>query len=60
MYTGFFQVDALPTSQLIGIYDSKLVVLSILVAVMASYIALDLTGRLRDHNNTKKISGFGY
>ncbi|HHT0592815.1 TPA: MHYT domain-containing protein [Legionella anisa] len=54
MYTGFFQVDALPMSQLTGIYDSKLVVLSILVAVMASYIALDLTGRLRDHNNTKK------
>lgn len=57
MYTTFFQLSTLPTNQLIGIYDLKLVILSFLVAVMASYIALDLTGRLRDHNNTKKDVG---
>ncbi len=54
MYTEFFQQNALPVDQFKGVYDSRLVILSYLVAVMASYIALDLTGRLRDHNNTKK------
>lgn len=54
MYTEFFQPNALPLDQLKGVYDSRLVILSYLVAVMASYVALDLTGRLRDHNNTKK------
>lgn len=54
MYTEFFQSNALPLDQLKGVYDSRLVILSYLVAVMASYVALDLTGRLRDHNNTKK------
>jgi NO-binding membrane sensor protein with MHYT domain len=54
MYTEFFQQGALPTNELRGIYDSKLIILSSLVAIMASYIALDLTGRLRDRNNTKK------
>ncbi|OEH45671.1 hypothetical protein lpari_03399 [Legionella parisiensis] len=52
--TDFFQVNPLPLNQLIGVYDPKLVVLSFLVAIMASYIALDSTGRLRDHNNTKQ------
>ncbi|MFJ1267670.1 MHYT domain-containing protein [Legionella lytica] len=54
MYTEFFQPNALPVDQLKGVYDSRLIILSYLVAVMASYVALDLTGRLRDHNNTKK------
>lgn len=54
MYTEFFQSNALPLDQLKGVYDSRLVILSYLVAGMASYVALDLTGRLRDHNNTKK------
>ncbi|KTD69686.1 sensory box histidine kinase/response regulator [Legionella steelei] len=54
MYTDFFQVNALPPNQLLGIYDPKLVVLSFFVAMMASYVALDLTGRLRDRSNTKK------
>lgn len=54
MYTDFFQQNALPSNQLQGIYDLKLIVLSFLVASMVSYVALDLTGRLRDHNNTKK------
>ncbi|WP_428413389.1 MHYT domain-containing protein, partial [Legionella sp.] len=52
MYTEFFQPNALPLDQLKGVYDSRLVILSYLIAVMASYVALDLAGRLRDHNNT--------
>lgn len=56
MYTEFFQLGALPVDQLKGIYDIKLVVLSYVVAAMASYIALDLTGRLRDHTNTRTES----
>ena len=43
----FFQTTPLPPDNLDGIYDLRLVVLSYLVAVFASYIALDLTGRLR-------------
>ena len=54
MYTEFFQRAALPPDALQGAYDTRLVVLSFLVAIVASYIALDLTGRLRDHNNTPK------
>lgn len=48
----FFQTQAIPADQYIGHYDLRLVLLSYMVAVCASYIALDLTGRLRDHNNT--------
>jgi NO-binding membrane sensor protein with MHYT domain len=53
MYTEFFQLGALPTEELKGLYNMKLVMLSYFVAVMASYVALDLTGRLRDHTNTR-------
>ncbi len=53
MYTEFFEFGTLPAGQLKGVYDFKLVILSYLVAVMASYVALDLTGRLRDRTNTK-------
>lgn len=56
MYTEFFQFGTLPTDQLKGVYDIKLVILSYVVAVMASYVALDLTGRLRDRTNTKSES----
>lgn len=54
MYTEFFQLNGLPANELWGTYDIRLVILSYLVAVLASYIALDLTGRLRDRNNSKK------
>lgn len=53
VYTNYFQTNFLPADRLIGIYDLRLVLLSYLVAVFASYIALDLTGRLRDRTNTK-------
>jgi len=49
----FFQLTPLPTNQMFGVYDSRLVLLSYLVATFASYIALDITGRLRDVGNTK-------
>lgn len=53
MDTEFFQQNAPPLDQFTGIYDLKLVALSFIVAIMASYIALDFTRRLRDRNNTK-------
>src|SRR5688572_11015137 len=51
MFDQFFQLQALPVGHYTGIYDPRLVILSYLVAVFASYVALDLTGRLRDQNN---------
>jgi len=49
----YFQFQPLPVDQYIGSYDIRLVILSYIVAVFASYIALDMTGRLRDRNNTR-------
>jgi len=53
MLAGFFQLFPIASDQLHGQYDLRLVILSWLVAVFASYIALDLVGRLRDTSNTK-------
>lgn len=44
--------QSLPNDLLIGSYNPGLVVLSLIVATAASYVALDLTGRLRDPSNT--------
>ncbi len=52
MLINFFQTGALPASQYVGSYDISLVFLSFLVATSASYIALDLAGRVRDISNT--------
>jgi NO-binding membrane sensor protein with MHYT domain len=52
MFADFFQLTPIPANQLLGTYDWRLVVLSYFVAFMASYIALDVTGRLRDVSNT--------
>lgn len=52
----FFHVFPLPAKILTGNYDFRLVLLSYLVAVFASYIALDFTGRLRDLDNTRLSS----
>lgn len=49
----YFQLGPLPANQMTGSYDLRLVTLSFMVACFASYIALDITGRLRDINNTK-------
>lgn len=43
----FFQLGPLPVNQVIGHYDMKLVVLSYLVAVFASYIALSIARSMR-------------
>ncbi len=56
MLENFFQLTAIPANQITGWYDPRLVVLSYIVAVLASYIALDITGRLRDINNTALTS----
>ncbi|HEU5281529.1 MAG TPA: MHYT domain-containing protein [Gammaproteobacteria bacterium] len=52
MFSNYFQGSPLPSDLLVGAYDINLIILSFLVATAASYIALDLTGRLRDMNNT--------
>lgn len=56
MWTDFFQFGTLPLNQIEGFYDMRLVILSYLVATFASYIALDITGRLRDASNTRYAS----
>jgi NO-binding membrane sensor protein with MHYT domain len=53
VYDSYFQLNALPADRLIGVYDIRLVFLSFIVAVFASYIALDFTGRLRENNTTR-------
>jgi len=53
---GFFQSLPLPSGRYIGVYDMRLAALSYIVALFASYIALDIVGRLRDKNNTKASS----
>src|SRR5437867_242638 len=42
MLETFFQLSPIPANQMIGWYDTRLVILSYLVAVFASYIALFL------------------
>lgn len=53
MLSHFFQTGFIPADQMTGTFDLRLVVLSYVVATFASYIALDITGRLRDPNNTR-------
>jgi len=53
MLSDFFQLGPLPLIQIQGTYNHYLVLLSYLVATGASYIALDITGRLRDPDNTQ-------
>lgn len=48
----FFQLGPLPTDQLTGTYNIYLVSLSFFVATAASYVALDITGRLREVGNS--------
>lgn len=43
----FFQLTPPPPNQLIGYFDLKLVLLSYLVAIFASYVALNIAGNLR-------------
>lgn len=54
MLDHFFQLSPLPTNIIPSWYDPTLVILSYAVATFASYIALDITARLRDITNTKQ------
>lgn len=56
MFANFFQLSSLPANQMLGTYDIRLVILSYIVATFASYIALDITGRVRDIGNTKLVT----
>lgn len=52
----FFQLTAIPADAQTGQYSLMLVILSYVVATFASYIALDLTGRLRDPHTSDKAA----
>lgn len=58
MLENFFQSGPTPIDAMSGDYDFQLVILSYLVAVAASYLALDITGRLRDVGNTAWHTAF--
>ncbi|KTD50032.1 sensory box histidine kinase/response regulator [Legionella quinlivanii] len=49
----WFQEGPLPADTIYGSYDPKLVVLSYIIAVLASYVALDFAGRLRAEKNSR-------
>ena len=44
----FFQIGPLPANQIHGYYDPTLVVFSFIVAMFASYVALDIAGNLKN------------
>ncbi len=52
MLSNYFQLGPIPANAMYGTYDWHLVLLSYLVASFASYVVLDMAGRLRDDNNT--------
>lgn len=52
----FFLLGSIPSNRMMGNYDLPLVLLSYAVAAYASYIALDITARLRDVGNTNLTS----
>ena len=54
MLDAFFQIGPIPANQIFGTFDVRLVILSYLVATFASYIALDITGRMRDIGNSQR------
>jgi NO-binding membrane sensor protein with MHYT domain len=56
MLDNYFQLGTIPATAVYGTYDWPLVLLSYLVAIFASYIALDMAGRLQDANNTRRAN----
>ncbi|QMT59020.1 MHYT domain-containing protein [Legionella sp. PC997] len=48
----WFQTTPIPANVITGYYDFKLVTLSYVIAVLASYVALTFVGRLRATKNT--------
>ncbi|MDA9271812.1 ATP-binding protein [bacterium] len=56
LFATWFQLEPIPTNVITGYYDYKLVLLSYFIAVIASYVALNLVGRLRsEHNKQAKM-----
>lgn len=53
MDLNFFQLGPIPSNTMGGSYNLGLVALSYLIAVLASYVALDLAGRLRAEKQFK-------
>lgn len=53
MLSQFFQTYPLPMDQMSGTYNTGLVILSYIVAVIASYVALDITNRIKDVSESK-------
>ena len=49
--SSWFQLDGIPVDAISGHYEFGLVALSYAVAVLASYVALNLVGRLRSEQN---------
>lgn len=48
MLVDYFQLTPIPANYMTGTYNISLVILSYVVATAASYVALDITGRMRD------------
>lgn len=48
MFTNFFQTYPVPTDHISASYNFRLVILSYLVATAASYVALDVTNRMKN------------
>jgi signal transduction histidine kinase/ActR/RegA family two-component response regulator len=46
MLSDFFLVGPLPSNQVVGSYDPSLVVLSYIIAALASYVALDMASQI--------------
>ncbi len=55
MLGAFFQIGPVPSTALVGSYNYSLVALSYIIAVFASYVALDVAGRLRAETQRKQI-----
>lgn len=51
--SSWFQLTPIPANAIHGYYNLWLVTLSYVIAVLASYVALDIVGRLRAESNNK-------
>src|SRR5690242_5953937 len=52
----YFQWSAIPADVVATSFDKSLVALSYVIAVLASYVALDIAGRLRVEKNLKAVA----
>ncbi|MGL5743275.1 MAG: MHYT domain-containing protein [Legionella sp.] len=53
IFSEWFQIAPIPVDAINGHYDAGLVVLSYLIAVLASYVALNFVGRIRTEKNAQ-------